>query len=176
MVAYYTYLISSLPMLSFVSRPPFSLEDFFTKCKGLIPGTDIELLRNACYKEASFLNAAATGILGKWANFEIALRNELARGRARRKKVDVLKFIHLPDDPEAHISHVAMIAYRSGSILEAEKILDQARWGFLESLSLRHYFDFDFLLIYLLKLKILERWDKIQRADKERLFNQVFVN
>ena len=163
-------------MLSFASRTPFSLEDFFAKCKGLIPETDIELLRNACYKEASFLNPVATGTQGKWANFEIALRNELVRGRARRKKVDALKFIRLPDNSEAYISHVAMIAYRSTSILEAEKILDQARWNFLESLSLGHYFDFDFLLIYLLKLKILERWDKVQRADKERLFNQVAVN
>jgi len=176
MGAYYTYLISSLPMLSFVSRPPFSLEDFFAKCERLIPETEIEFLRNACYREVSFLNPAATGTLGKWANFEIALRNELARGRARRKKVDVLKFIHLPDDPEAYISHIAMTAYRSVSILEAEKILDQARWDFLESLSLGHYFDFDFLLIYLLKLKILERWDKVQRADKKHLFNHVVAN
>jgi len=163
-------------MLSFASRPPFSLEDFFAKCKGLIPETEIELLRNACYKEASFLNAAATGILGKWANFEIGLRNELARARARRKKVDALKFTRLPDDPEAYIIHVAMTAYRSTSILGAEKILDQARWNFLESLSLGHYFDFDFLLTYLLKLKILERWDKAQKTDKERLFNQVVAN
>lgn len=176
MVAYYTYLISSLPMLSFISRPPFSLEDFFAKCEGLIPETDSELLRNACYKEVSFLNPVTTGTLGKWANFEIVLRNELVRGRARRKKVDALKFVRLPDDSEAYISHVAMIAYRSASILEAEKILDQARWDFLESLSFGHYFDFDFLLIYLLKLKILERWDKVQRADKEYLFNQVVAN
>jgi len=176
MGAYYTYLISSLPMLSFTSRPPFSQEDFIVKCKGLIPEAEVELLRNTCYKETYFLNSASTGIMGKWANFEIALRNELARGRARRKKVDALKFIHLPDDPEAYISHIAMNAYRSASILEAEKILDQARWDFLESLSLGHYFDFDFLLIYLLKLKILERWDKVQGADKERLFNQVVAN
>ena len=163
-------------MLSFASRPPFSLEEFFAKCKGLIPEIEIELLRNACYKEVSFLNATATGILGKWANFEIGLRNELARARARRKKVDVLKFIRLPDAPEAHIVHLAMIAYRSTSILEAEKILDQARWNFLESLSFGHYFDFDFLLVYLLKLQILERWDKVHKADKEHLFNQVVLS
>lgn len=163
-------------MLNFASRPPFSLDDFFARCKGLIPEAEIEFLRNAGYKEVSFLNPVATGILGKWANFEIALRNELARARARRKKVDALKFIHLPDDPEAYISHIAMTAYRSVSILEAEKILDQARWDFLEFLNFGHYFDFDFLLIYLLKLKILERWEKIQKADKEYLFNQVIAS
>jgi len=176
MGAYYTYLISSLPMLNFSTKLPFSLEDFFSKCKGLIPETKIEILRNACYQETYLLNTAADDTLGKWANFEIALRNELARSRARRKKIDPLKFVRFPDSPVAHISHVAMAAYRSTSILEAEKILDLARWNFLESLSLGRYFDFDFLLIYALKLKILERWDKIQKADKESLFNAVVLN
>lgn len=163
-------------MLSFDCELPFSLEDFFAKCEGLIPETEIEFLRNTCYKEGYSLNPAATGTLGKWAKFEIALRNELARVRARHKKVDVLKFIRLPDDPEADISRAARVAYISSSILEAEKVLDQARWDALESLSFGHYFDFDFLLIYLLKLKILERWNKVQAADKEQLFNQAVVN
>jgi hypothetical protein len=163
-------------MLSFAARIPFSLEDFLVKCKGLIPEREIELLRNIAYKETDCFNPAATGILGRWASFEIALRNELARLRGRRKKVDVLKFIRLPDDTEAYIGHLAMVAYKTPSILEAEKTLDQARWEFLDSLSIGHYFDFNYLLSYLLKLKILERWDRIQRADKERLFNQVAVN
>ena len=157
-------------MLNFSVKLPFSLEDFFAKCNNLIPETEIELLRGACFKEAYLLNTAIDDTLGKWANFEIALRNELARSRARRNKIDPLKFVRLPDSPEAHISHVAMTAYRSTSILEAEKILDLERWNFLEFLSFGHYFDFDFLLIYALKLKILERWDKIQKADKESLY------
>lgn len=163
-------------MLNFSAKLPFSLEDFFNKCRELIPETKIELLRNVCYQEAYLLNTASGDTPSEWANFEIALRNELARARARRKKIDPLKFVRLPDSPVAHISHVAMAAYRSTSILEAEKILDQERWNFLESLALGHYFDFDFLLIYALKLKILERWDKIQKADKENLFNAAAQN
>jgi len=176
MGAYYTYFISSLPMLNFSTKLPFSLEEFFTKCKGLIPEERIELLRNVCYQEPYLLNTTSADALGKWANFEIALRNELVRLRARRKKIDPLKFVRLPDWPEAHISHLATAAYRSTSMLEAEKILDLERWSFLDSLSLGHYFDFDVLLIYALKLKILERWDKIQKADKESLFNAAVLS
>jgi hypothetical protein len=69
-----------------------------------------------------------------------------------------------------------MAAYRSASILEAEKILDQARWNFLDALSFGHYFDFDYLLVYGLKLKILERWEKIQKADKEILLQAAVLN
>ena len=163
-------------MLNFSLKPPFSLAEFFIKCKDLIPETEIELIRNICYQEPYLLNSASEDTLGKWANFEIALRNELVRARARRKKIDPLKFVRLPDPSEAYISHVAMAAYRSASILEGEKILDLARWNFLDSLSYGHYFDLDFLLIYALKLKILQRWDKIQKADKENLFNVTVAN
>lgn len=173
MPAYYTYLISSLPMLNFSAKPPFSLEDFFTKCKNLIPEKDLEILRSVGEQDAHSLAIQNIDSLKQWAHFEIALRNELARARAARKKADPLKFLRLPDSPQAQISHVAMAAYRSISILEGEKILDQARWNFLEALSLGRYFDFDYLLVYGLKLKILERWDKIQIADKEYLLNAV---
>ena len=173
MPAYYTYLISSLPMLNFSARAPFSLEDFFSKCKNLIPEKEFEILRSACQQDIFSLAAVSMASLKQWSNFEMALRNELVRARAGRKKIDPLKFLRLPDSPQAETSHLAMIAYRSTSILEGEKILDQGRWNFLESLSLGHYFDFDYLLVYGLKLKILERWDKIQKADKESLLNSV---
>lgn len=176
MAAYYTYLVSSLPMLNFSAKAPFSLEYFFTKCRNLIPDEQIELLRLACSQDSWLMDLSATGNLKKWVNFETALRNELARSRSRRKKIDPLKFTRLPDDPDAHTSHVAMLAYRSASILEAEKILDKERWDFLDNLSFGHYFDFDFLLVYALKLKILERWDRIQKADKELLFNGAVLN
>lgn len=176
MGAYYTYLISSLPMLNFPAKPPFSLEDFFTKCKELIPEAEIEFLRHACDKESYLLNTSTNSTLKEWANFEIALRNELARLRGRRKKIDPAKFIRFPDSPQAQISHMAMAAYRSTALLEAENILDQGRWNFLESLSCGHYFDLDFLLLYALKLKILQRWEKIQKADKEVLLNAATLN
>ena len=176
MPAYYIYLISSLPMLNFSAKAPFSLEDFFTRCKNLIPEKEFEILCSVCKQDSYFLVTQSSDSLKQWANFEIALRNELVRARASRKKIDPLKFLRLPDWPQAEISHLAMAAYRSTSILEAEKILDQARWNFLEALSLGHYFDFDYLLIYGLKLTILERWDKIQKADKEQLLDAAVSN
>ncbi len=177
MTSYYTYLISSLPMLNFSIKMPFSLGVFFAKCKGLIADANLEILGNACYQDIDFLNTTAAGSLRKWVSFEVALRNELARVRARGKKIAPEKFIRLSDYPQFQISHLAMAAHRhSANVLEAEKILDQERWDFLEQLSFGHYFDFDFLLIYALKLKILERWDQVEKADKQRFFNSLALN
>jgi hypothetical protein len=176
MPAYYTFLVSSLPMLNFSAKPPFSLEEFLVKCKNLIPDKELEILIRACRQDVYALGCQGPASLKKWAEFEVALRNELARARAARRKTDPLKFLRSPDSPQVQISHLAATAYRSISILEAEKILDQARWSFLEDLSFGHYFDFDYLLIYGLKLKILERWDRIQKSDKEHLFNAAVAN
>ncbi|MCX5693642.1 MAG: DUF2764 family protein [Candidatus Omnitrophica bacterium] len=173
MTAYYTYLISSLPVLNLFAKAPFSLKDFFTKCKNLIPDKELEILYAAVDQDSYSLAGHNSGSVAQWANFEVTLRNELVRARASRKKIDPSKFLRFPDSPQAEIVHVAMTAYRSTSILEAEKILDQARWNFLENLSFGHYFDFESLLVYGLKLKILERWDKIQNANKEQLLNMV---
>ena len=122
MPAYYTYLISSLPALSFLNKMPFSVDEFFVKCQGLIPESEIKLLDGICCEEACSLEAVPVDTLKKWINFQVALKNELVRVRASRKKIDPLKFIRLPDFPELQISHTALAAYRSNSILEAEKI------------------------------------------------------
>ncbi len=171
MPAYYTYLISSLPELSLSAKPPFGLKEFFAKCRGLIPEKEYAILETACGQHGYILASRGIGSLKRWINFEVTLRNELARVRAARKKTDPLKFLHFPDEPQAWISHLAIAAFRTPAVLEAEKMLDQARWDFLEELRFGHYFDFAHLLIYGLKLKLLERWDKIQGADKEHLLN-----
>ena len=176
MPAYYTYLISNLPMLQFSGKAPFSLEDLFAKCHNLIPENELGILRRTCQQDAYSLADQNNDTLKHWINFDVALRNELVRARAGRKKIDPLKFLRLPDSVQAEISHLALAAYRNTSILEAEKILDQARWNFLEALSFGHYFDFDYLLIYGLKLTILERWEKIQKADKEKLLDAAVSN
>jgi len=177
MPAYYTYLISSLPTLELADGLPFSLEEFLLKCEGLIPEEKIVTLRRISSSEGALeiSKTARIETLKNWLDFEINLRNELARARAGRKKLGPEEFIRQPDNPQAHIIHTALSAYRNTSILDAEKFLDQERWNFLDFLSFGHYFDFDFLLIYVLKLKILERWVRIQKADKEALFNQAVL-
>jgi hypothetical protein len=52
-------------------------------------------------------------------------------------------------------------------------MLDEARWRMLEELCVGHYFDLDFLIIYALKLLILERWQRIRTADGGRLLEEV---
>lgn len=173
MPGYYTYLISSLPMLQFGQKPGLRVRDFLDRCAELIPFKEAKLIREALSTDAYALEQSAPEALLRWKEFDLALRNELVKARALRKKVNPARFVRNDAHFDIKITHIAQAALRQSSILEAERYLDIERWKELEEISRGHYFDLDFLLIYGLKLAILERWVKIEGADREGLLNKV---
>lgn len=174
MAVYYTYLISSLPMLHFGMKPPFSFEKFISICSKFIPEEDAEIL-NSIPKIQLSLYAGRQPSLRLWQGFEVALRNELVKIRSTHKRIDPLEFMRQTNYTDFSLVHIAMNAHRNPSILEGEKILDQQRWHFLDGLSFGHYFDLDILIVYALKLLILERWEKINTADKTKVLEETLV-
>jgi Protein of unknown function (DUF2764). len=74
---------------------------------------------------------------------------------------------------DANIPPAVLAASVHPSPREGERILDEARWRFLEELAIGHYFDRDVLITYALRLKILERWERIGDASPELLRNKV---
>jgi hypothetical protein len=173
MPAYYTYFISSLPMLHFGAKPPFSFEKFLGDCAEFILDGDSALLKKLPVTVDEYDKRLNNATIEKWLEFDTTLRNELVKIRAQMKKIEPEKFLRPGAIFNPAISHTVMTAHRNPAILEAEEILDETRWGALDELSFGHYFDIDFLIIYAYKLKILERWEKIKLADKERLLQEV---
>ncbi|MBL7151050.1 MAG: DUF2764 family protein [Candidatus Omnitrophica bacterium] len=161
MPAYYTYLVASLPSLVFGSEPPFSFQGFLNLCRPLIPEAGFNLLQHS--------DNGNQPTLQKWLEFDTALRNELVKIRAARKKIDPEKYLRRDGFVDPQISHSAINAYRNPSPLEGEMMLDQARWRLLDELCAGHYFDLDLLIIYAHKLLILERWQRIKSADSPAL-------
>ena len=156
-------------MLHFGKHPPFSFEKFIQMCAEFMPGQDqafLEAIRLG--PEGYYQTQQAT--LRKWHDLNFALQNELVKLRSVRKRLDPAKYLRQDGNiVDSNLIHVAMNAYKATSLLEAEKILDQARWQILEELSVGHYFDLDVLIIYGLKLLLLERWQKINSADRAKL-------
>jgi len=164
MPAYHAYLISSLPMLHFGAKPPFSTEKFLTICSELISAQESEILKTSLNNDTENYNGSVT-TLKKWREFEIALRNELVKIRSSRKHIDPSKFLRKDGYTDLWISHIAISAHRNQSVIDAEKELDRARWRLLDDLLAGHYFDIDFLIVYGQKLLILEKWEKIRTAN-----------
>lgn len=169
MPTFYPYLISSLPMLHFGTKPPLSFEKFLLKCQELIPRQDLRILEAIAGQDAPLEQRP---VIKKWFEFDTLLRNELVKLRASRKKIDPAKYLRPDGYASPSFYHIALAAQRNPLPLEGEKLLDQERWNFLEALSFGHYFDLDFLIIYGYKLLILERWERINSADKARILEE----
>ena len=170
MANFYPYLISSLPMLHFEGHIPFSFEKFLNICQEFISEKDMEVLRKL---QTDDLFKQKIDIIKKFSDFEILLRNELVRLRAARKNILSEKYLRTIDQfSDATIHHLGLAAVRHHSAVDAEKILDQARWGFLDTLLFGHYFDLEALIVYGLKLLILERWGKINTINKEMVLGK----
>jgi hypothetical protein len=126
-------------------------------------------------RRRSFQKARIQPTLARWVAFETGLRNELVKIRAGRNKIDGQKYLRPGGSDDAGLYHAAMNSHRIPSLIESEKFLDRERWNRLEELSLGHYFDCDALIVYALKLRILLRWEIIDRADKQEALERILV-
>lgn len=165
---YYVYLISSLPMLRFGARPPFPFEKFLALCERFIPPEDLDTLKCVQLSVDADVRAAHPA-LARWFSFETALRNELVRLRAPHRHAEAAKYLRAEAGEGFSLAHAALAAHRKVSPLEAERFLDEVRWNFLEELAAGHYFDLDILILYALKIGILERWERIETAPGRAL-------
>ncbi len=176
MAQFYIYLIASLPTLYFGAKPQFSYDRFLDICRGLIPDEELEVLKllpNA--GSIDFFYHGAQKTLKNFYIFETNLRNELVKERASRKKVDPVHYLRREQYAEPGLVHLAQAACRTSAAmpLDAEKMLDEERWKYLDELSIGHYFDFDSLIIYAQKLLILQRWERLRLEDKHVLLGEV---
>ena len=172
MASSYPYLISSLPMLHFGAKPPFTFEDLLETCQGLIPDKDFSVV-SLCANEALWEQDVSQETLRAWIAFEVGLRNELVKIRSGRRKINPERYLRNDGSDDTQLYHIAMNSHRILSLIESEKFLDQARWQRLDELNFDHYFDLDALVVYALKLQILWRWEKIARVNKQEILEKV---
>lgn len=168
MVTFYEYFIASLPLLNFTGKAPLSCPQFIERAKDFISEVDACVLNKVLHADE-----LATGCLcptfAQWIDFNRRLRNEVVKIRASRKHVDPLKYLRGDSFSDGWLAHAVSAAHRNPSLIEAERQLDGLRWQFLEELEAGHYFDLDVLVVYLLKLRILERWAMADTVEKEKL-------
>src|SRR4030043_1599159 len=136
MPKFYTYLIASLPVLNFGMKPPFSFERFLENCQPLISEEDFLLLSNLPMTIDEYSKSVSHPTIERWLAFDTALRNELVKIRAHSKKIDEARYLRYETLIDMAITNAAISGHRSTSILEGEKILDEARWQALDDLGI----------------------------------------
>ena len=142
----YYYLISSLPLLQFSKAPALDSQGFIHEAGKWLSHADLAALSRAAVNNFN-QESGDTPLLRKYKEFEYALRARLAAYRKAKKQ----------NSDYALSRDLSSVIQEGGNPLEIEKKLLRLRWDFLEGLGMGHFFDADFLVVYYLKLQLLER-------------------
>ena len=163
-MAVYYYISASLPMLVGPDQPPpLESREFLDACRRFLDQSDFPSVENSTLDPDG---PDAPGVCLGYRTWERSLRNDLAKLRAAEQQLDPSAYVR-DVAPVFGTLQVASAAMNASTPLEAEILLDAARWSVIDDLETGHYFDIEFLRSYRLKLQLLER-----RAmfDEERGF------
>ena len=91
---------------------------------------------------------------------------------AQTKGWEAEKYLH--EGPEAFgVEQTAREAAGDSSPLSAEHTQNRARWSFLDDLETGHHFDMEKLVVYFLKLQILDRKDLFNKERGTEKFEKL---
>jgi len=157
-MAEYYYLVSTLTYLKFGEEPPLGSKKFLAECARWLSAGDMKILSRAS-RGGLEARAQDAPVLAEWKSFDGRLRGELAGVRAARGKEETYK---------ASGAVKAILSQENPLLAETE--FEKARWDFLEDMAARYFFDINALIVYFLKLQILERLARFDKDAGEKFF------
>ena len=178
----YYYTIASLPMLFYDAKTSISREDFLYACSREMNSRDFRKLQKATINEPDDPSLLKDLALRYWL-FEKSLRNHLAVFRAKAQGKDPAPYfrsgksslsIMENDKAESGAEEAASAAYKIDSPLEAEDYLNKIRWEKIDEMVCGHFFDYDYLEGYYLKLQILERKSRFDRDKGQSRYEELY--
>jgi hypothetical protein len=113
---------------------------------------------------------ARSPFLRAWVGYEVALRNTLARARAKSLDLDPEPYLVAPDlaDPDADFASLVSEWTDAANPLEGLQVLDRVRWQWLHDHDAHFTFADDELAAYAAKLMLLVRWHRLEQADRKQ--------
>lgn len=191
-MAQYYYAVAALPGLSLDTEPPWTIDSFLEFSGAQLTSADFEILRSATLEpeevsvelqplrdeagadtqignnsEDEAYDIAGSGAAAHWRRFETSLRNALVKVRTEdpNRQNAYTRPSDTAEDQRVH--EIAREAHAASHPLDAEHVLDRARYSFLEELEVGHFFDIDRLVVYYLKLQLVTR-RALQTSEKGR--------
>lgn len=117
---------------------------------------------------ANLADAEGSSFLAAWVGFEVALRNELVEARARALEIDPGAYL-VAEDLAASDTDLSSTVNEWASApdpLAGQRLVDEARWDWLERNDAYFSFGDDELLAHAARLMLQQRWQRIQQAQE----------
>ena len=178
----YVYIVSCLPVLT-PDTPVDAdsiIDEILSQCSErdretisfLLDGFDGEKLSADFYRKA--LSHPSAFIRG-WFGYDLDVRNAKARYLNRAfGRPEEMDTVALAEDEEREFDDAPLLQgiLSTEDILGREKALDDLAWKKIDELTVFDYFDLDAILGFLAKLKITDRWLKLDPATGRELFRR----
>ncbi len=164
----YYYFAASLPLVFFESTNSPSLEDYLIDCKRLLTEEDYVELKTVVSGDC--VGCVKNKIAAKIQQAEMDCCNEKAYMRATRSKQNPMDHCRGERSCNPQLIDVMHRAAKEEDLLAGEKIIDRHRFEVLDDLSMTHFYDLEFLIIYGLKLAILDRYKAVSSAQGDETF------
>lgn len=167
----YYYVTTSLPSLSLSEELPIRKDDFLANCEKYLKKTDFNILESVSLFDVE-KDEAPLDTVKHFFGWERGIRNALVRLRAEGLGLEPDEFVRgeIVDHSQTLLAEEA---YNADSPLVAEGILNKARWRYLDELEFGHYFDIERLVIFFIKLQILERISSFDAEEGRESLNAV---
>lgn len=183
----YEYIIASLPLIKLDERAGGSVDasSVIEEIRSQLSDRDDRLMElllesyNPDKLDAALYRKAfksSSSFLRSHFLFDLQLRNtrveylNAALGRPEGK--DTLRLEELEDvDFEQKEEVEAVLA--GNDIIVREKGLDLLMWNHIEEATVHDFFDIDAILAFTAKLKIIDRWEKLDPATGAELFRRM---
>lgn len=149
-----------------------SVESFLEDCRRLLTRPDYDLMEELLSGE-DIEPDSSNSVRNAWVRFNRNFRNELTWYRAGRLNKDPQRYLRGLRFPEPFLAEQIQQASKMSNPLEAQKSLDKAKWRFLDEMESGHYYDLEFLFIYGLRLKILERHQEYHSPKGRDVFGEL---
>jgi Protein of unknown function (DUF2764) len=173
-MADFYYLLSSLPMLRPNQGVPMSTAQFMTTCGTHLSPGEMQTLAAISSSPAEESHFKENSVPARWNIFETCMRNRIIDSRPA-KNTESAQYMRVEKDYFSAIERGVQEAFSRDNPLEREKRLDAVRLEFLDDLDGAHFFDFDALCVYKLKLMLLEKQARWDQAHGTTNFDAVII-
>lgn len=158
----YYYVVSQLPLLYFGKKPDITIQNFLEESKKWLSAKDYRILARTNINDIKS-EIRRPEVLRMYQNFEHQLREDIALWRQAQKK-----------DVEYKPTGFPLSVIKEGNPLEIEVKLMQLRWAFIDELHREHHFDLGMLVLYHLKLQILQRYFTFNKEEGLKKFQKLY--
>jgi len=176
----YEYIIASLPVLQPDSREDVNADELIGEIRShlsskdsasvdfLLDGWNADALGEDFYRKAL---DSSVRFIREYFGYDLTLRNTKVRylnGRLHRPTDQDTVNLGLEDDAE-EVARIDEVLSQE-DILAKERGLDNLLWQKIDDITVLDNFDIDEILGFIAKLKIVDRWLKLDEATGRELF------